>query len=134
MTFNILPNFIKLVKITELYKVIDIINNQYFLKDVINGTSSLYGLLDGGTFYTPDALNRWGYIHNLKMTKNLVRSGLLKGIYLKDNLIKTYKSWCIPLSKDICFLSVIPGFFSFSLMLLLCLNLTPLLLLIISVP
>ena len=77
-----------LTRLPDAYKVIDIINNQYVLKDVINGTSSLYGLLDGGTFYTPDALNRWGYIHNLKMTKNLVRSGLLKGIYLKDNLIK----------------------------------------------
>jgi uncharacterized delta-60 repeat protein len=77
-----------LTRLPDAYKVIDIISNQYVLKDVINGTSSLYGLLDGGTFYTPDALNRWGYIHNLKMIKNLVRSGLLKGIYLKDNLIK----------------------------------------------
>lgn len=77
-----------LTRLPDSYKVNSIVNNQYVLEEVINGTSSLYGLLDGGTFYTPNASNRWGYIHSLKITKNSIKSGFLKRAYLNNNLIK----------------------------------------------
>jgi uncharacterized delta-60 repeat protein len=72
----------------DTYKIVNINGNQLTLEEVTNGTQSLTQLLDGGTFYTPGALNRWGHIHSLKWSKNSIKSGLLKAVYLKNNLIK----------------------------------------------
>lgn len=87
-TIDILSTTGSISKLPDSYKIINIINNTLELSEVVNGTSSLSSLLDGGTFYTPGARNRWGYLHSLKINKNLIKSGFLKRVYLKNNLIK----------------------------------------------
>lgn len=77
-----------LIKLPDTYKIINIASNQYELQEIINGTSSLLTLSDGGIFYTPLANNRYGYLHQLKMTKNSIKSAFLKRIYLKNNLLQ----------------------------------------------
>jgi len=77
-----------ITKLPDTYKIIDVTNNQYELQEVTSSTSSLVSLVDGGIFYTPLANNRYGYLHQLKMTKNFIKSGFFKRIYLKNNLLQ----------------------------------------------
>jgi uncharacterized delta-60 repeat protein len=79
------------VKLPDTYKVINkISNSQFELKEVTSGTTSLAPLLDGGIFYTELANNRYGYLHQAKFITNSVKSGFLKKIYLKQNLLKNF--------------------------------------------
>jgi uncharacterized delta-60 repeat protein len=77
-----------LTKLPDTYKVISRTLNQLELEEVISTTSSLTKLTDGGLFYTPLANNRYGYLHQLKMSKNFIKSGFLKRQYLKNNLLQ----------------------------------------------
>jgi hypothetical protein len=75
----------------EAYKITGVTGvslNQITLKEIITTTSSISNLLSGGISYNEGIDNRWGYLHPLKITKSLIKSGLLKRTYLYNNLIK----------------------------------------------
>lgn len=90
-TITVLSTTGSKTKLPDTYKIINkISNSQFELKEVTSGTTSLAPLLDGGIFYTELANNRYGYLHQAKFITNSVKSGFLKKIYLKQNLLKNF--------------------------------------------
>lgn len=78
-----------LTRLEDAYKVVSVSNGEIQLKE-ISTQSVISGLLEGGIFYTPEAKNRWGYIHKSKIWKSKVKSGLFRRAYLIDSYIEDF--------------------------------------------
>jgi hypothetical protein len=76
-----------LTRLPDSYKVVSNNEGEMYLQEV--GDSGIFqNLLEGGTFYTPGANNRWGYIHRSKITKSKIKSGIFRRTYISDSLIE----------------------------------------------
>jgi len=77
-----------IISLPDTYKIISKVDNKLEIEEVYATYSKLSSLLDGGISYTKDALNRYGYLHTVKLNKNLFKKGLLKRVYSYNNLFQ----------------------------------------------
>ena len=77
------------VTLPDTYKVVSNVNGDIKLEEVVTGTYSVLStLLSGGLFYTKDAHNRYGYIHQVKFKDSKIKSGLFRRSYITGSFIE----------------------------------------------
>lgn len=76
------------VKLGDTYKIIETFGtqSQLILQEV--GNSIVSTLVDGGTFSTPDAQNRYNYIYKAKIDKSKILSGIFRRAYITRSFIE----------------------------------------------
>jgi hypothetical protein len=77
-----------LVRLPDAYKITNINNSSFDLKEIYSTSSVTSTLLSGGLYKTEGANNRYGYLHTSKFKRSFIKSGILRRLYLYDNLIQ----------------------------------------------
>ena len=74
-------------RLNDTYKVINNDRGVLTLKD-LGKQNIIAGLTANGSFYTTNAMNRWGYISKTKIDRTKIKSGIFKRPYIVNSLIR----------------------------------------------
>ncbi len=103
----------------DTYKVIDILPPRSLILEEISVTSSVISTLTASSYFTTaidgvEVRNRYNYIHNVKVNKSNIKSGMFRRAYMKDSVVynQSYDNRDIdftdlPAIKDLMFTEMI---------------------------